>query len=183
MLPENKSLDERLGFLPTIADNVERGQWLVDQLRGLIETKEPTLRLSKRKRLPASLTFDRTARRSFEIQYWKDIAYLSAGKYINKANSDCIQDPITQKVLRHHHRDLEALGDYLLAYYRRAIAAHGIRGKALVGDFPFHWETDFDFNWWGGWVEGQDGQTEERNLMVVIPGPDRRRAVDYGGPL
>ena len=129
-------MDEWLDSLPTIAGNAERGQWLAGQLREVIETKERTLRPSRRKRLPASLTFDRTARRSFEIQYWKNIAFLSGGKYINKANADCIQDPITQKRLKHHHRDLEALGDYLLAYYRRVIAAHGMQGKAFVGESP-----------------------------------------------
>ena len=29
----------------------------------------------------------------------------------------------------------------------------------------------------GGWKANQEGRTEERNLMVVIPGRDRRRAV------
>jgi len=177
MLPENKTLDEWLESLPEFASHKERGQWLVGQLRDLIEVKERALPPSKGKRLPASLTFGRSARRSFEVRYWKDIAYLSAGKYMNKANADCILDPVTQRSLKHHHRDLEALGDYLLAYYRRIVAACGMRGKALVGDFPFRWKTDFDFDWWGGWVKNQDRLTEERNLMVVIPGRDRKRAV------
>ena len=177
MLPENKTLDEWLESLPEFASHKERGQWLVGQLRDLIEVKERALPPSKGKRLPASLTFGRSALRSFEVQYWKDIAYLSAGKYVNKANSDCILDPVTQRRLKHHHRDLEALGDYLLAYYRRIVAACGMRGKALVGDLPFRWKTDFDFDWWEGWVKNQDRLTEERNLMVVIPGRDRQRAV------
>ena len=113
MLPENKTLDEWLESLPEIANHDERGQWLVGQLRDLIEIKERSLLSSKGKRLPASLTFGHSAVRSFEVQYWKDIATLSAGKYVNKANSDCILDPVTQRRLKHHHRDLEALGDYL----------------------------------------------------------------------
>ena len=177
MLPENKTLDEWLGSLPEFASHKERGQWLVSQLRDLIEVKERALLPSKGKRLPASLTFGHSARRSFELQYWKDIAYLSAGKYMNKANSDCILDAVTQRRLKHHHRDLEALGDYLLAYYRQVVAIRGMQGKALVGDLPFRWKTDFDFDWWGGWVKNQERLTEERDLVVVIPGRDRQRAV------
>ncbi len=84
---------------------------------------------------------------------------------------------MTQGKLKQHHRDLDALGDYLLTYYRRVVAARGMRGKVLVGDLPFQWKTDFDFDWWDGWVKNQSGLTEERNLMVVIPGRDRKRAV------
>jgi hypothetical protein len=177
MLPEDKTLDGWLESLPEFASHDERTQGLMDQLRDLIEVKERALPPSKGKRLPASLTFDRSALRSFELQYWKDIACLSAGKYVNKANSDCILDSVTQGKLKQHQRDLEALGDYLLTYYRRIVAARGMPGKALVGDLPFRWKTDFDFDWWEGWVKNQDRSTEERNLMVVIPGRDRDRAV------
>jgi hypothetical protein len=177
MLPENKTLDEWLESLSELAGDNERGKWFASQLKERIEKKERAFPFSVRRRLPASLTFRRSALRPFEVQYWKDIVYLSAGKYVNKANSDCILDTVTQKRLKHHHRDLEALGDYLLAYYRRVVAAHGMRGKALVGDLPFQWRTDFDFDWWGGWVKNQEGLTEERNLMVMIPGRNRKRAV------
>jgi len=177
MLPEGKTLDAWLESIPEIAGHRERGQRLVAELRSRIEAKEQTLPTPRGRPVPASLTFHRTALRAFEVRYWKDMAYLSAGKYINKANSDCIQDPLTQSKLKHHHRDLDALGDYLLAYYRRVIAARGMQGKALAGDLPFRWETDFDFDWWGGWVKDQEGQVLERNLIVVIPGRDRRRAI------
>jgi Peptidase family M28 len=50
-------------------------------------------------------------------------------------------------------------------------------GKALVGDLPFHWKTDFNFSLFGGWLGNQEGHKEERDLIVVIPGRDRRRAV------
>src|SRR5262249_58736463 len=50
-------------------------------------------------------------------------------------------------------------------------------GKALVGDLPFRWQTDFDFSWMGGWLDNQQGTGEERDLVVVIPGRDRKRAV------
>jgi hypothetical protein len=52
-----------------------------------------------------------------------------------------------------------------------------MQGAALVGDLPFRWETDFDFDWWGGWLKNREGRLEERNLLVVIPGRDRSRAV------
>jgi len=177
MLPENKTLDEWIESLPEYANHNERSRQLVSQLKNLIEAREQPSPVSKGKRLPASLTFRHSALRSFEVQYWRDIVYLSTGKYVNKANSDCILDPVTQRRLKHHHRDLEALGDYLLTYYRRVVAARGMRGKALAGDLPFRWKTDFDFDWWEGWVKNQNGSTGERNLMVVIPGRDRQRAV------
>ncbi len=177
MLPESRTLDEWLESLSESASHNERGQWFVGQLRNLIDEKEQAPLPSKGKRSPASLTFGRSALRSFEVRYWKDIVYLSAGRYVNKVNSDCILDSVTQRRLKHHHRDLEALGDYLLAYYRKVIAGRGMGGKALVGDLPFRWKTDFDFDWWEGWVKNQKGLTEERNLIVVIPGRDRHRAV------
>jgi len=67
------------------------------------ESALPTVRA---RGLPDSLTFGRTARRSFEVRYWKDIAYLAGGEYLNKANSDCVRDTVTDVRLKHHHRDL-----------------------------------------------------------------------------
>ena len=177
MLPGNRTLDAWLESLPEIAGNKEKGQMLANQLQDQIEHKKPIPPISGRKRLPASLTFGRTAVRSFEVRYWKDILHLSTGEYTNKATSDCILDAVTQRMLKHHHRDLEGLGNYLLTYYRRVIAECGMQGKALVGDLPFRWKTDFDFDWWGGWANDQMGRLEERNLLMVIPGRDRHRAV------
>ncbi len=177
MLPGNRTLDAWLESLPEISGNTERGQVVAHKLQDMIESKAPMQSVSRTNRLPVSMAFNRTAIRSFEVRYWKDIVRLSTGKYMNKANSDCILDPVTQRILKHHQRDLDALGDYLLAYYRQVIAACGMQGIALVGDLPFRWKTDFNFDWWGGWVNDQEGRLEERNLMVVIPGRDRSRAV------
>lgn len=177
MLPENKTIEDWLESFRGYDDHSEREQCLGDQLRDLIDLKNKSLPSSYKKALPASLTFNGSARRSFEIQYWKDICTLSAGKYLNKANSDCILDAATQKKLKHHKRDLEALGDYLLDYYRRVINENGVQGKALAGDLPFKWETDFDFDWWGGWARNQEGLTHERNLIMAIPGRNRQKAV------
>ncbi len=177
MLPEKRTIDEWLASLPDLVSHDQRGQWLAGQLKGLIQVKDQTVPTSEARRLPPSLTFDRSALRSFEVRYWKNIVYLSAGKYLNKSNSDCILDSATQKRLKHHHRDLDALGDYLLGYHRRVVAKYGMRGKALVGDLPFRWNTDFQFDWWEGWLRNQEGISEERNIMVVIPGRNRNRAV------
>jgi hypothetical protein len=127
--------------------------------------------------LPEPITYPHTATRTFEVEYWKTIARLAAGRFINKDNADCVRDPATQKLLKHKKRDLDALGDWLLAYYRKLIARHGMRGKALAGELPFQWHTDFDYPWMDGWLGNQVGTLKERNLLVVIPGKDRRRAV------
>jgi len=37
--------------------------------------------------------------------------------------------------------------------------------------------TEYRFPWMGGWLHNQEGKTYERNLLVRIPGRDRRRAV------
>jgi len=126
------------------------------------------------------LTFRHTANRRFEEKYWRRIAFLATGGFVNKDNADVVHDPATLAQLAHGghgHRDLDALGDYLLDYYRRLISARGMEGRAVAGDLPFHWRTDFDFTWSGGWLGNQQGQLEERNLLIVIPGRDRSRAV------
>jgi len=176
-LPHDKRLEDWLESLPVAVGNGQQGKKLMDQLRGIVEPKRNSLPQRRGENPPPSLTYKHTALRNFEIRYWKDMVALSTGRYINQANSDCILDPITQSKLKHHHRDLEGLGDFLLSYYRRVVAAHGLKGKAQVGDLPFKWQTVFDFEWWGGWKANQEGRAAERNLMVVVPGRDRRRAV------
>jgi hypothetical protein len=47
----------------------------------------------------------------------------------------------------------------------------------LAGELPFRWRTDYAFPWMGGWQDNQEGKSQERNLLVVIPGRDRGRAV------
>jgi hypothetical protein len=169
-LTKLETLDEWLQALPDEAPDHAAGVRLVEELRGCLEPTDPD-------RLPEALTFDRTARRSFEVTYWNTIASLAEGGYLNKNNADCVHDPVTSMMLDHHQRDLGPLGDYLIAYYRRVIARAGMTGKALVGDLPFHWRTDFDYFWAGGWINNQEGMDHERDLICVIPGRDRRRAV------
>jgi len=64
-----------------------------------------------------------------------------------------------------------------MSKHREAITAAGMDGKAEVGKMPFHWETDFEFSYYGGWKANQEGSEYERNILVVIPGKNRREAV------
>ena len=105
------------------------------------------------------------------------MATLSGGRFPNRNNADCVRDPATRRALKHHLRDLDSLGDYLLARHTRAIAAAGMQGRALVGDLPFHWRTDFAYTWSDGWLRNQGAEPQERDLIVIIPGRRRDQAV------
>ena len=169
-LPKEESLDHWLDSLAARASDAKAGATLATSLRGCLEADISDDR-------PETLTFQRTARRSFEAAYWRTIDRLATGQYVNKDNADCVLDHKTRPLLKHDHRDLDPLGDYLLDYYRRLIDRKGMSGKALAGELPFHWRTDFDFNWMGGWLKNQEQVLHERDLVVVIPGRDRKRAV------
>jgi hypothetical protein len=130
--------------------------------------------------LPDPITYHATATRAFEEAYWNDISSLAHGKFVNKVNSDVVQDEPTKKRIKHPHRDLHALGDYLIERHQQAIAAAGMEGRAFVGELPFKWETDFDFPQYDGWVRNQEGKEYERNILVVIPGKNRGEAVVMG---
>ena len=172
-----ESLEDWLESLPARANDPEKARALAGGLLELLDTVGEPSYANARKAALEPLTFSFTANRTFETRYWNTIRGLAAGEFINKCNADCIRDQVTRDRLRHHHRDLEALGDFLLAYYAKVAADCGLGGKALVGELPFRWGTDFDFDWWGGWLENQQGRTHERNLLFGIPGRDRSRAV------
>jgi len=104
------------------------------------------------------------ATREFEVAYWRTIAKLAHGSYLNKDNADVVLDAATQKRLVHPSNDLHRLGDFLIAHYERL----GI--ECVSQRFP--WTTDFDFDWSQGWIDGN-----ERNIIAKIPGRDRSRAV------
>ncbi len=126
-----------------------------------------------------ALTYAKTANREFEVAYWDIIAALSMGDYSTKNNGDVVVDPVTLKHRKRDRRDLDPLGDYLMAYYRRMIEEAGMTGKALSGEHRFQWRTDFDFAWMGGWKLNQDAAAE-RNIICVIPGRNRKEAVVLG---
>jgi hypothetical protein len=166
--PREESLDQWLASLEPAG--------LATPVGALIEPELAPLPRRKGARVPESLTFASTARRSFEVASWRTIATLAEGRFLNKNNADCVRDPVTQRLLPYHGRHLDALADYLLGYYRKRIASAGMTDTALAGDLPFQWSTDFDFSWMGGWLLNQE-RPAERNLLVMIPGQDRGRAV------
>ncbi len=173
-VPRHTTLEAWLEELPKEAADSEGGRRMVETLK---EGLQPVASPPAKPKPPPSWTFAYSSRRAFEVAYWKSIAAMAEGRYVNKNNADCIQDPVTAMRLAHHHRDLEALGDYILAHYDRVIQEAGMKGKAQAGELPFVWHTDFDFSWYGGWVHNQEQDSYERDLIAIIPGRDRRRAV------
>ena len=177
-LQEHETLESWLADLPLKAKYPEEVQKLNEVLKNCLEsaiTKEKGTNDSLRRL--HSLTYHQTASRNFEKAWWNDIHKLALGKYLNKDNADCVNDIATRNHLTHHHRDLEKLGDFLLACHQKTIADTQMEGKAICGELPFRWETDFDFSSFGGWKNNQEGKIHERNLMVVIPGKNRREAI------
>jgi hypothetical protein len=169
--PKKQSLEDWLAALPARGGDPVRAQRLTAELTRLLAAPEQPENPGE------GLTLAHTARREFEVAYWKTIALLAHGKYLNKDNADCVKDEATRKALRHHRRDLEPLGDYLMRRHARAIAQAGLRGRAWVGEHAFHWRTDFEFPWSDGWARNQDGRGHERNIVVRIPGRDPSQAV------
>ncbi len=166
---KRRTVEDWLASLPERASDPERARQLAAELeQRLSEPGAPPER--------EGLTFAATAQRRFEVKYWETIAGLAHGHFLNKDNADCVRDEPTLARLRHHHRDLEALGDYLMRYYARAIKRAGLQG-AWVGEHAFHWRTDYDFAWSDGWSRNQDGRSYERNVIMRIPGRDAGRAV------
>jgi Peptidase family M28 len=166
-----ETLTEWLNKLPDPA--------IAEGVRAVVEPEAAPLPRRRGAEVPDSLTYRKSANRAFEVAYWKTIAALAEGTFLNKNNADCVRDEVTQRTLTYHGRQLESLGDYLLAYYSRKIAAAGMTGKALAGELPFQWRTDMDYSWMGGWLKNQEGGAE-RNLLILIPGRDRNRAVIMG---
>jgi hypothetical protein len=170
--PKHESLDEWLDSLPARARDPGQARHLVEHLRGCLAAPK-----RKAKAPGRPLTYGQTATRDFEVKFWKTIYHLSHGEFLTTNNADCVRDEPTKAALAHHHRDLDAVGDYLVRYHQECIARHKMTGKALVGDVPFHWRTSYPFPWMGGWLNNQPDEARERDIVVVIPGRDRRRAV------
>jgi hypothetical protein len=166
---KHRGFDDWLDLAAARATDPERARHLSQALRQVLaQASEP---------LPDSVTYRDSAERSFETSYWKMIATLAEGRYLTKNNGDTVQDASTRKHLGQRDRDLDALGDFILAYYRDTAAAAGMTDRVLVGDQPFQWHTDFAFSWMGGWLRNQPAEVHERNLIVVIPGNNRSQAV------
>ncbi|MDE2477232.1 MAG: hypothetical protein KGO48_19410, partial [Alphaproteobacteria bacterium] len=131
----------------------------------------------KKAQVADALTFGQTATRAFEVGYWKMIADLAEGRYLNKNSGDCVRDSITQRLLQHANSDLDLLAEHLLRYYGRLMTRAKMAGRAMAGDLPFRWQTDFEFPWMGGWLDNQQGRRCERDVITVIPGRNRTEAV------
>jgi hypothetical protein len=130
--------------------------------------------------LPEPITFTETSTRKFEENWWNDIKFLAQGEFIYKDNADIMLDESTLSLVIKQQRDLDKLGDYLIGRYNKLIADSGMGGKAMVGELAFKWNTLFDFTQYGGWLGNQNGKIHERNLLVVIPGKNRKQAVVLG---
>ncbi|HEX7587694.1 MAG TPA: M28 family peptidase, partial [Anaerolineae bacterium] len=165
---KDDSLDEWLNSLPKRTSPRTEGQQIRDAIEPLLRPDPP---------LPAPITYADTATVAYEHAYWQDILTLAQGEFVIKDNADVVDDAATQKVLGRRRRDLDPLGDYLIDRHRQAIAAAGMVGRAQVGDLPFRWQTDFDYESFGGWRINQEGDGRERNILVVIPGKNRNQAV------
>lgn len=165
---KDDSLDEWLNSLPKRTSPRQEGQQVREALEPLLCQDPP---------LPAAITYDATATVVYEQAYWQDIFTLSHGRFVTKDNADVVDDAATQKLVERRRRDLDPLGDYLIERHRQAIAVAGMEGRARVGDLPFRWQTDFDFKSFGGWKINQEGSGSERNILVVIPGKNRKQAV------
>jgi hypothetical protein len=131
-------------------------------------------------KLPEPLTFTETSTRNFEVNWWNDIKFLAQGEFIYKDNADIMHDDMTLAFVQKKRRDLEKLGEYLIGRYHKVISDSGMEGQATVGELAFKWDTLFDFKQYGGWLGNQKGKIHERNLLVIIPGKNRKQAVVMG---
>ncbi|MGB8490809.1 MAG: M28 family peptidase [Bacteroidales bacterium] len=172
-IAKDKDLDEWLDELPAHCVTNKSGIKMQEALSGIIEQQSLSV-------LPEAITFSVTATRRFEENWWNDIRYLAQGQFINKDNADIAMDEKTQAVIKRHRSDLGTLGDYLIARHRKAITGEGMEGVAICGELLFRWVTDFDFSIYGGWTGNQNDETFERNILMVIPGRNRKQAVILG---
>jgi hypothetical protein len=172
-ISRQKSPEEWINELSVHSANQEAVLKMQNALAEIIESQNIPL-------LPEAITYSETATRSFEENWWNDIRFLAHGQFINKDNADIALDSTTLSYLQKQQRDLESLGDYLMMRHHKAIADAGMEGVAICGELPFKWETDFEFPMFGGWKGNQENATYERNILVIIPGRNRKQAVVIG---
>ena len=98
-LPREGSVDGWLKNLPN-------GE-LSSGARSLVRSADDPLPRRRGATVPDSLTYGRSARRAFEVEYWKTIAALAEGRFLNKNNADCVRDASTQHLLTYHDRQLD----------------------------------------------------------------------------
>jgi hypothetical protein len=170
------TLDDWIAGLPARAFDRGTAARLVSALHG---------KLGPEPELGPPRVLDRMGTRAFEEQIWSTIAHLAHGEFRQKNDADGIavnrgkhggKAAKAAGIHCHERRDLEALGDHLHARYRALIAQHGV---GEVVDHVFRWETDHAFGWMEGWARNQQ-QPAERNIVMMIPGANRREAIVMG---
>ena len=127
-----------------------------------------------------ALTFHHTANRPFEVRYWKTIAKLAEGHYLNKNSADCSTDPATQARLPWPKRDLDQLGDYLLDYYRKLARDTGSR-RSSANAVPL--ENRFRIPLDGGWLRQPGRPRAGAQHRLRHPRPQSQRGDHDGRPL
>ena len=170
-IPKKETLEQWLESLPEKSQDIKSAKKVKSSIEGLLSKPDGNVDHKE------NLTYFSTANRNYEERYWKEIFELAHGKYINKDNADVVQDNPTMSHVVHKHRDLQRLGDYLINQHRTTIQAEGMEHRAEVGEIPFQWETDFEFHKYGGWQANQTGSEYERDIIVIIPGKNRKEAV------
>lgn len=175
--------------LLNIANSMTLEQWLGDldlhltvpeQSGEMVKALEKIIVEQYEDNLPEPLTFSESSTRAFEVNWWNDIKFLAQGEFIYKDNADIMNDATTLSIVQKQHRDLELLGDYLIDRYKKMIAETGMSKKAIIGEMAFKWNTLFDFTQYGGWLGNQNGNMHERNILLIIPGKNRKQAVVFG---
>jgi hypothetical protein len=176
-IAKDTTLDAWLDKLPQLASDPAAADGVVKNLRTLIVRDVP---------LGSALTFAQTATRGFEETLWRTISDLAEGDYRHKETADWVSinegrsgGPAAKAagIEIGKSRDLDQLGENLHLRYREAILRHGMEHQAQVFDHVFAWQTDFDMSWSQAWAKNQQGQSHERNIVVVIPGKNRKEAV------
>jgi hypothetical protein len=172
-LSKHKTLEQWLDELGIHSGSQEKSAGMRSALEKIIDARADDL-------IPEPLTYSETASRQFEEAWWNDIKILAHGEFIYKDNADIMLDETTLAQVHKSKRDLELLGDYFLSRYHKAISDASMEGKAIVGELPFKWNTLFDFSQYGGWIGNQKGSNYERNILMIIPGRNRKQAVVLG---
>jgi hypothetical protein len=170
---KHNSIEHWLSDLDIRATTMEKYSGMRLTIEKIIEPQDDSV-------LPVAITYIETATRRFEESWWNDIKFLSQGEFIYKDNADIVLDETTLSMVRKQKRDLEALGDYLIRRYHKEIVEASMVGNAMVGELPFKWNTLFDFQLYGGWIGNQTGTIHERNILMIIPGKNRKQAVVLG---
>ena len=103
---------------------------------------------------------------------------MAHGIWRTRNNADVVATPATPPSQKSNPiRDLDNLASYLIKRHEQAIQQAEMTGRAIAGALPFRWQTEFAYPHWNGWQQNQPDKAHEKNILVVIPGKNRREAV------